>query len=105
MVLNGDEVFIQHGAEDKLHGIMLSFTRNGVTSLMHRGNQYEVGVAERMGKFCPSDSARPTDRQNALNVFTCRAINHFRQKAASNRNLEELSERCIDTKSVQKSAS
>ena len=32
MGLNGDEVFKQHGVEDKiLLGIMLNFTRNGAT--------------------------------------------------------------------------
>ena len=58
----------------------------------HRGFQYEVGVAGGMGKFCPSDSVRPTDRLHALNVFTCHVINHFKQKIASKRNLEELSD-------------
>ena len=56
----------------------------------HRGFQYEVGVAKRIGKFCPSDSVRPTDRLHALNVFTCHVIIHFMQKVASKRNLEEL---------------
>ena len=34
----------------------------------HRGFQYEEGVAKRIGKFCPSDSVRPTDRLHALNI-------------------------------------
>ena len=58
----------------------------------HRGFQYKVGVAKRIGKFCPSDSVRPTDRLHVLNVFTCHLINHFKQKAASKRNFEELSD-------------
>ena len=58
----------------------------------HRGLQYEAGTAKRIGKFCPSDSVRPTDRLHALNVFSCHVINHFKQKATSKRNLEELSD-------------
>ena len=60
--------------------------------LRYRGFQYEVGVAKRIGKFCPSDSVRPTDRLHTLNVFTCHVINHFKQKVASKCNLEELSD-------------
>ena len=30
--------------------------------------QYEVGAAKRIGKFCPSDSVRPTDGLHALDV-------------------------------------
>ena len=58
----------------------------------HRGFQYEVGVAKKIGKFCPSDSVCPTDRLHAHNVFTCHVINHFKQKVALKRNLEELSD-------------
>ena len=58
----------------------------------HRGFRYGVGVAKRIGKFCPSDSVRPTDRLHALNVFTCHVINLFKQKVASKRSLEELSD-------------
>ena len=58
----------------------------------HMGFQYGVGVAKRIGKFCPSDSVPPTDRLHALNVFTCYVINLFKQKVASKRNLEELSD-------------
>ena len=58
----------------------------------HMDFQYEVGVVKRIGKFCPSDSVRPTDRLHALNVFTCHVINHFKQKVASKRNHEELSD-------------
>ena len=63
-----------------------------MASHRHRGFQYEVGAAERMRKFCPSDSVRPTDREHGLNVFTCHVINHFEQKAASKHNLEELND-------------
>ena len=90
MVQNEDEVFIQYGGEGNiLHGFMLQFYPKW-RHKRHKDLQYEVGVAKRIGTFCPSDSVRPTDRLHSLNVFTCHVINHFKQKATSKRNLEEL---------------
>ena len=53
--------------------------------------QYEVGAAERIGKFCPSDSVRPTNGLHALNVSSCYINNHFKQREGLKCNPEELS--------------
>ena len=52
---------------------------------------YEVGTAKRIEKFCPSESIRPTDRLDALNVCSCYVNNHLKQKDGSKCNPEELS--------------
>ena len=54
-----------------------------------------------IGKFCPSDSVRPTDRLHALNVCSCYVNNHFKQRARLQCNPEELNYSYVDTKTSQ----
>ena len=53
--------------------------------------QYDVSAAKRIGKFCPSDSVRPTDGMHAFNVCSCYVNNHFKHRDGSKCNPEELS--------------
>ena len=53
--------------------------------------QYDVGPAKRIGKFCPSDSVRPTDGLHAFNVCSCYENNHFKQRDGLKSDPEELS--------------
>ena len=53
--------------------------------------QYDAGAAKRIGKFCPSDSVRPTDGLHIFNVCSCYVNNDFKQRDGSKCNPEELS--------------
>ena len=40
--------------------------------------QFEEGAAKRVGKFCPSDSVRPTDGLHAFNACSSYVNNHVK---------------------------
>ena len=61
---------------------------------------YEVDSAKRIGKFCPSDSVRPTDGLHAISVCSCYVNNNFEQIDGSKCNPEEL-ELYIESKTSQ----